>query len=114
MNDTASPQTAKRESLESLRQRFQQVPKKKNWNLHKDSMHRLYVTERQTLNRTMEIMKQRFGFVASVRAYKLHFDEWGLEKNLTDKRYRKRILARERERARAQKQEKESKATCEL
>lgn len=64
MNDTASPQTAKRESVESLRQRFQQVPKKKNWNLHKDEIKHLYITQRKHLDEVMAIMKQR-GFVAS-------------------------------------------------
>lgn len=63
MNDTLPPAT-KRESLVSLQRRFEQVPKKKNWNLHKATIKQLYFNEGKTLNKVMAIMKER-GFVAS-------------------------------------------------
>jgi hypothetical protein len=40
-------------------------PSEAQWNTHKDNIYRLYITENLTLNATMRVMENDYGFIAS-------------------------------------------------
>jgi hypothetical protein len=65
MKDTTPPRPSVREDLESIRQKFKQVPSRKKWDSHKSELRSLYLESELTLKDIMNIMREKYGFVAS-------------------------------------------------
>jgi hypothetical protein len=58
----------------------------KPWKEHRQKIVQLYIDEGRTLHDVRSIMQNRFGFEASVRSYRQHFDQWGVAKYNCKKR----------------------------
>ncbi|CZS97693.1 uncharacterized protein RAG0_06645 [Rhynchosporium agropyri] len=52
----------------------------KRWNFHKDEIRRIYIEEDRTLQVTMRIIEEKYGFKASPRKWKMKLKEWNFEK----------------------------------
>ncbi|KAH7327108.1 hypothetical protein BKA65DRAFT_62385 [Rhexocercosporidium sp. MPI-PUGE-AT-0058] len=52
----------------------------KRWNFHKDEIRRIYIEEDRTLQVTMRMIEERYGFKASPRKWKMKLKEWNFEK----------------------------------
>jgi hypothetical protein len=53
----------------------------KDWQIYKDDIKALYITGGQTLEDVRRSMKEKHGFDASTRSYRMKLDEWGMRKN---------------------------------
>ncbi|KAG4434526.1 hypothetical protein IFR05_009995 [Cadophora sp. M221] len=53
----------------------------KNWSDHEAEIRRLYMDEGRTLKDVRDIMSAKFDFNASIRAYRMRFDDLGWKKN---------------------------------
>lgn len=58
----------------------------KDWAKYKAEVHRLYIVEEKTVYQVRDTLREKHGFNASVRAYRMHFDEWGMKKYKATKR----------------------------
>ncbi|KUI69624.1 hypothetical protein VM1G_05097 [Cytospora mali] len=52
----------------------------KEWTKYKDTILSLYKDQSKTLDEVRRIMRENYGFEASVRAYRSRFDKWGINK----------------------------------
>ncbi|KAL8358673.1 hypothetical protein RB601_009858 [Gaeumannomyces tritici] len=52
----------------------------KTWDKHKPAIVALYKAENRPLHEVQAIMRERFNFEASIRAYRTRFGKWGLHK----------------------------------
>ncbi|KAG4431113.1 hypothetical protein IFR05_013400 [Cadophora sp. M221] len=52
----------------------------KNWVAQKENLKQFYITEDRPLEEVREILKDRYGFDASIRSYRMKIDEWNLRK----------------------------------
>ncbi|PVH83906.1 hypothetical protein DL98DRAFT_569298 [Cadophora sp. DSE1049] len=52
----------------------------KRWNFHKDEIRRIYIEEDRTLQVTMRMIEEKYGFKASPRKWKMKLKEWNFEK----------------------------------
>ncbi|KAL2060740.1 hypothetical protein VTL71DRAFT_9382 [Oculimacula yallundae] len=52
----------------------------KRWNFHKDEIRRIYIEEDRTLQVTMRMIEDKYGFKASPRKWKMKLKEWNFEK----------------------------------
>ncbi|KAH8669528.1 hypothetical protein BGZ60DRAFT_528013 [Tricladium varicosporioides] len=52
----------------------------KDWASHKAEVEQLYIEQGRTLKEVRDILKDRHGFSASVRAYRMRIDDWDLRK----------------------------------
>ncbi|KAI6710695.1 hypothetical protein JHW43_006753 [Diplocarpon mali] len=52
----------------------------KRWNFHKDEIRKIYIEEDRTLQVTMRIIEEKYGFKASPRKWKMKLKEWNFEK----------------------------------
>lgn len=57
-------------------------PSDNQWNDHKNTIQRLYISENLSLDATMKFMGEHHTFWASKRMYKEQLAEWGFRKNL--------------------------------
>ncbi|KPM40982.1 hypothetical protein AK830_g5615 [Neonectria ditissima] len=62
----------------------------KPWNEHRHNIVRLYIDEGRTLEDVRGIMKTQYGFEASIRSYRQHFDQWRVGKYNCKKRLQRR------------------------
>ncbi|KAF7539859.1 hypothetical protein G7Z17_g12328 [Cylindrodendrum hubeiense] len=62
----------------------------KPWSDHRHTIVRLYINEGRTLEDVRAIMKTQYGFEASVRSYRQHFDQWRVGKYNCKKRQQRR------------------------
>ncbi|KAL2060690.1 hypothetical protein VTL71DRAFT_9331 [Oculimacula yallundae] len=53
----------------------------KDWRYHKAEVERLYTHEGKSLEEIRDILREEHGFSASMRAYRLRIDTWGLTQN---------------------------------
>ncbi|CAH0047389.1 unnamed protein product [Clonostachys solani] len=53
-----------------------------DWDAQHETLKRLYLTENKTLSETMRLMKDSYGFNASMKLYKDRFRQWNWSKNL--------------------------------
>ncbi|KAH7327341.1 hypothetical protein BKA65DRAFT_554897 [Rhexocercosporidium sp. MPI-PUGE-AT-0058] len=49
----------------------------KNWSDHESEIRRLYMDERKTWKDVRDIRSTKFDFNASIRAYRIRFNDWG-------------------------------------
>ncbi|KUJ18874.1 uncharacterized protein LY89DRAFT_732413 [Mollisia scopiformis] len=61
----------------------------KHWEPWKDEITRLYLTKSKTLEEVQGILRSR-GFDASIRAYRMKLDAWGIRKNTSTRTNKKR------------------------
>lgn len=68
----------------------------KPWHEYRSAIVKLYINEGRTLQDVRGIMKAKYGFEASVRSYRQHFDLWGVGKYNCKNRdiRRRRAIAR--------------------
>ncbi|PBP22199.1 hypothetical protein BUE80_DR006984 [Diplocarpon rosae] len=52
----------------------------KRWNFHKEEIRKIYLQEDRTLQVTMRIIEEKYGFKASPRKWKMKLKEWNFEK----------------------------------
>ncbi|PVH86249.1 hypothetical protein DL98DRAFT_510891 [Cadophora sp. DSE1049] len=52
----------------------------KDWVAQKENLKKFYITEDRPLEEVREILKDRYGFDASIRSYRMKIDEWNLRK----------------------------------
>lgn len=57
-------------------------PPDAEWNRHKDTIYDLYINKNFTLPKTVDVMREKYGFSASARMYKTRLKEWKITKNL--------------------------------
>ncbi|KAH7381992.1 hypothetical protein BKA64DRAFT_684716, partial [Cadophora sp. MPI-SDFR-AT-0126] len=57
----------------------------KNWSHHEAEIRRLYMEEGKPLKQVRHLMIAEHRFEASIRAYRMKLDEWGLKKNYLSK-----------------------------
>ncbi|KAI5464717.1 Clr5 domain-containing protein [Mariannaea sp. PMI_226] len=62
----------------------------KPWNEHRSTITRLYIQDGRKLEDVRTIMKTKYGFDASTRSYRQHFDHWNVTKYNCKKRQRRR------------------------
>ncbi|KAF4970452.1 hypothetical protein FSARC_2530 [Fusarium sarcochroum] len=62
----------------------------KPWNEHRSTITKLYIQEGRTLEDVRNIMKVQYGFEASIRSYRQHFDNWNIGKYNCKKRDQRR------------------------
>lgn len=55
---------------------------KANWEFHKETIQRIYITQDKSLNHVMEYMQKSQGFSASKAQYERQFKIWKFRKNL--------------------------------
>ncbi|KAH7400154.1 Clr5 domain-containing protein [Cadophora sp. MPI-SDFR-AT-0126] len=53
----------------------------KDWKYHKAEVERLYIKEGKPLEQIRDILREEHGFNASMRAYRMRIDSWGLDQN---------------------------------
>ncbi|KAK0104255.1 hypothetical protein ONS96_005347 [Cadophora gregata f. sp. sojae] len=53
----------------------------KDWKYHKAEVERLYIKEGKPLEQIRDILREEHGFNASMRAYRMRIDNWGLDQN---------------------------------
>ncbi|KAK0105318.1 hypothetical protein ONS96_004714 [Cadophora gregata f. sp. sojae] len=63
----------------------------KDWAAQKENLKKFYITEDRPLEEVREILKDRYGFDASIRSYRMKIDKWNLrkyksKKDTTDRR----------------------------
>ncbi|KAH6663618.1 ankyrin repeat-containing domain protein [Plectosphaerella plurivora] len=63
----------------------------RNWEGQKAELTRLYIDEGKKLDDVMDDMERNFNFRASKRAYRFHFDRWGLQKYNCKKRNERKL-----------------------
>ncbi|PVH70756.1 hypothetical protein DL98DRAFT_124223 [Cadophora sp. DSE1049] len=57
----------------------------KDWKYHKAEVERLYIREGKPLEQIRDILREEHGFNASMRAYRMRIDNWGLDQNKSSK-----------------------------
>lgn len=57
----------------------------KDWKYHKAEVERLYIKEGKPLEQIRDILREEHGFNASMRAYRMRIDNWGLDQNKSSK-----------------------------
>ncbi|KAG4434528.1 hypothetical protein IFR05_009997 [Cadophora sp. M221] len=57
----------------------------KDWKCHKAEVERLYSKEGKPLQQIRDILREEHGFNASMRAYQMRIDTWGLSRNKSSK-----------------------------
>jgi len=58
----------------------------KDWKYHKAEVERLYTKEGKPLQEVRDILREEHGFNASIRAYQMRIDTWGMSQNSSSMR----------------------------
>ncbi|KAI1372771.1 hypothetical protein F4677DRAFT_431474 [Hypoxylon crocopeplum] len=72
---------------------FLNVPFKKRWDCHKDTIKSLYIDEGRSVENIATTMKSEYRFDANVRQYKYYFKKWGIFKSVPSSAKEKAIVA---------------------
>ncbi|KAL6399313.1 hypothetical protein AUP68_17859 [Ilyonectria robusta] len=61
------------------------------WDAHKKQIRALYLVEDKTLDQTIEIMRERYGFSATDKQYLRKLKAWGMKKNVSSHQWKQSV-----------------------
>ncbi|KAH8679269.1 Clr5 domain-containing protein [Ilyonectria robusta] len=61
------------------------------WDAHKKQIRALYLVEDKTLDQTIEIMRERYGFSATDKQYVRKLKAWGMKKNVSRHQWKQSV-----------------------